>query len=329
MSCFSPYVMSCVVDSETGSLVWSFDGPAKFDNPLMYGDIDSLVTCGKYKTIIPCGRCSGCRADYAKAWSDRMCLELKDNPKALFLTLTYNNDNLHYTDSGLPTLCKRDTQLFWKRLRKFFKGKRIRYYIAGEYGSKTLRPHYHAIVYGLSLEDFPDRVLRSCNELKDPFYSSVTLEKIWSKGFCLFSNVSQKTCSYVARYTLKKHYGDDKKILGDREGEFNLSSRRPGIGLLHAKEFALSGNDLVPVSTSTGVAQVYLSKAILRSAIKQCDEKELDIIMDIMYTRKKRGYNRLVTKIAANNKTYYDFLQAEARRFDNRLKLLPEREVIL
>lgn len=328
MSCYNPNVMSCKVD-DTGELIWTFEGSGKFDNPLVFGSIDSLSTDGRYKTIIPCGKCYGCRCDYAKSWSDRMCMELKDNPRALFLTLTYRDSDLKFTRDGLPTLDKRDTQLFWKRLRKAFPSSKIRYYLAGEYGSRTMRPHYHAIVYGLDLDSFPDLVYRNCNELKNPFYSSAKLEKIWSHGFCLISSVSEKTCSYVARYTLKKHYGSDKKELGSRLPEFNLSSRRPGIGLLHAKDLVLSGNDLFPVPTSSGVAQVYLSKAFIRSALKDCSQIELDIISEIMYNRKRKGYERLRTNLIASNKSFYDYLLFQSKQHSKSLSLLPEREVIL
>ena len=45
---------------------------------------------------------------------------------------------------------------FMKRLRKRFKGKRIRFYMCGEYGEQFDRPHFHACIFGV---DFPDKVL--------------------------------------------------------------------------------------------------------------------------------------------------------------------------
>lgn len=53
-------------------------------------------------------------------------------------------------DGNIPYLKKRDAQLFIKRLRKFIYGKfkeQVRYYLVGEYGPKTFRPHYHLLLW--------------------------------------------------------------------------------------------------------------------------------------------------------------------------------------
>ncbi|MCM1035207.1 MAG: hypothetical protein NC038_06130 [Paludibacter sp.] len=44
------------------------------------------------------------------------------------------------------TLCKRHTQLYWKKLRKNT-GVKLQYMLVGEYGHNYGRPHYHAIVW--------------------------------------------------------------------------------------------------------------------------------------------------------------------------------------
>ena len=66
---------------------------------------------------------------------------------AYFVTLTYDNNHVPISEHGFPTLCKRDFQLFMKRLR-FNTGVKIKYYVAGEYGSTNHRPHYHAVIFG-------------------------------------------------------------------------------------------------------------------------------------------------------------------------------------
>ena len=324
MSCFNPNRIHVSVDSGTGKLIHEFCGPAKYDNPLAYGTIDNLASDGSYDMIVPCGQCLGCHIDYSREWANRMCIELDDNPKAIFVTLTYNDAHLPRTSSGTKTLRKRDLQLFWKRLRKAFPTVKIRYYVAGEYGPKTFRPHYHSIIYGLSLADFPDLRCVGWNELKQPYYSSPKFEAIWGNGFVQMSEVSYLTCAYVARYVLKKHYGADLDDLEpDQECEFNLSSRRPGIGLLHASDYVLSGNNMFALNCRDGVHDISLPKAFIR----HCKHNNLDIdkINEICYCRSKDAYERLCTNLRFSEKSYLEFLATKEANLASKIRLLPER----
>lgn len=224
-------------------------------------DYDSLTENGKRKyniissyvpefkslypgsIAIPCGKCIGCRLDYSRSWADRMILELDHTKKGVFITLTYDNDHVPFTECdngefGAFTLYKPDLQKFFKRLRKKFSYQEIRYYASGEYGSNTQRPHYHDITFGLSLEDFPDLKLRGKNELGQCHYQSDILADIWGQGFCLVTDVSWKTCAYVSRYVQKKVFGGMNYLqdLYGCEPEFSLMSRRPGIGAYYMED---------------------------------------------------------------------------------------------
>lgn len=327
MSCFNPSVMTCSVDPDTGSLVYTFDGKAKYDNPLDFGDISSLSSVGRYRFLVPCRKCLGCQIDYSRDWANRMIIELQDNPKALFLTLTYNNAHLPMTDEGYSTLCKRDVQLFFKRLRRHFDGVRIRYYLAGEYGSCTFRPHYHAIVYGIGLSDFSDLEYRGCNERKDPFYSSRVMSDIWSNGFILMSDVTWKTCAYVARYVLKKQgKSSDFHVSRGSVPEFNLSSRCPGIGLLHSRDYVLSGNDMFDLDGRDGVHSISLPKSMLRN-VRRTEQIDVDKVQDIVYSRSMDASARLKSNLLFSEKSFYDFLKSKEARLSGKIKLLPERNV--
>lgn len=192
---------------------------------------------------IPCGKCLGCRAAYSKEWADRMILELDHSKKAIFLTLTYNDDHLPVlyqvtTGQSEMTLKKRDLQLFFKRLRKRFSKREIRYYASGEYG-KYGRPHYHCIIFGISLSDFEDLTQIGSNELGQIYYKSEFLSReIWRNGYCLLADVSWKSCSYVARYVRKKQFGlvSDEFIYRMQEPVFSVCSRNPGIGMYYPIE---------------------------------------------------------------------------------------------
>lgn len=192
---------------------------------------------------LPCGQCLGCRLDYSRQWANRCMLELQYHESSFFVTLTY--DDFHvprswYTDPSTGeafqslTLQKRDFQLFMKRLRKRFSDQRIRFFMCGEYGGQTMRPHYHAIIFGLKLDDLVEYK-------KSPqgfsYYNSPSLQACWSDqegrpiGYAVVADVSWESCAYTARYILKKQKGDEAHFYTDFniQPEFTLMSRKPGI----------------------------------------------------------------------------------------------------
>lgn len=218
---------------------------------------------------IPCGNCIGCRLDYAYTWANRCMLELQYHDEACFITLTY--DDLHIprvVKDGVMyyTLCKRDFQLFMKRLRRFFPEKKIRFFAAGEYGDETFRPHYHAILFGVS---FPDLVSIGLSKTLNPMYKSSILTELWSMaprstvsdekespaGFCTVQDVTFDTCSYVARYVTKKLKGYKSEFYETRgiDPPFSLMSRRPGIGRQYLDDHPeLWDSDYIHCSTVDG-----------------------------------------------------------------------------
>ena len=317
MSCTNPNLIKYTVDPDSGVIHSAFVGPGRYTDPHDYGT--PFVGPYWYQTV-PCGKCAACRCDYSREWANRMILELADHDRAIFLTLTYNNDHLPISDKGFPTLNKRDIQLFLKRLRKYFQGTSIRFYLAGEYGSKTHRPHYHAIIYGIGVDSFPDLDFRGNNEIGQPFFSSLTLERIWGNGFVLFSSVTWRTCNYVARYVLKK-----QQQVEDSDGvcclPFNLSSRKPGIGMSHAAELLASGDTVFPVDGKDGIHDI----PIPRSIIKRLKETDLDKYNDLCYNRLQVSRDKLIADLDASGLSYPEFLRRRDEDLKRRLRILPER----
>jgi hypothetical protein len=183
---------------------------------------------------LSCGRCIGCRLEASRTWAVRCVHEAQMHEENVFITLTYNNENLPEDRS----IHKEHLQKFFKRLRKNT-GKKFRYFACGEYGDKTGRPHYHAILFGI---DFPDKQLWSIRD-NNALYRSDTLEASWKYGFSTIGEVTFESAAYVARYVMKKHKGTEEEIkehyqMVDEETgelftinpEFCLMSRRPGIG---------------------------------------------------------------------------------------------------
>lgn len=263
--------------------------------------------------LIPCGKCIGCRLEYSRKWADRMMLELETAKKGVFVTLTYSNENAHWTqfdDNYNPmfaTLDKRDCQLFMKRLRKYFVDVKIRFYLAGEYGDKTLRPHYHAILYGISVDDFPDYQPFGTNDMGQPYYISKILESIWSLGHVLLTDVSWQTCAYVGRYVTKKLSGPMEVSYAERNvcKEFSLMSRKPGIGAdyLRIHPDCLDYNS-INLTTPEGGLKIMMPKYYI-DKLELIDKEKCDKIKE---ARREFANDKMLLKLRKTDLGLADYL---------------------
>lgn len=183
---------------------------------------------------VPCGTCAGCKMERARQWAVRCLHEAQLWPHSWFVTLTYNAENLPRTAAGLPTLLPSDFQRFMKRLRFEHAPRKIRFFQAGEYGELG-RPHHHAILFNLPLEDL--RPLHGSGS-GSPLFRSAALERVWPLGFVSVGQVSVASAAYAARYTLKKVGGESAPAhYQGRVPEYVTMSRRPGIGAGWFKKF--------------------------------------------------------------------------------------------
>lgn len=175
-----------------------------------------------YCIEIPCGECEECRLAHANEWATRCTMEAKNWNSNYFVTLTYRPDALPTTKEGIPTLRPKDLTNFFKRLRKHKKGNEkwknintgktespIRYFACGEYGEKKGRPHYHAALFNLKLDDL--KPLGPSAKTGHMLYKSKTLQEIWGLGFVVIGELTYKSASYISRYVMKKA-GLPKKI---------------------------------------------------------------------------------------------------------------------
>lgn len=158
----------------------------------------------------PCGKCPECLKRRVSGWSFRLLQEEKNSASALFLTLTYSTDTVPISDNGFMTLKKRDVQLFMKRLRKYHKLVKLKYYVVGEYGGKTNRPHYHMILFNANIKYVQDS---------------------WKNGQIHYGEVSGASVGYTLKYMMKQgkipmHRNDD------RVKEFSLMSKGLGANYL-------------------------------------------------------------------------------------------------
>lgn len=222
---------------------------------------------GNNTVLLPCRKCINCQLNRSQEWAIRNTLESKDYDKnqCLFITLTYDNDNVSHLkckvinknngkSSVVLSLRKLDLQHFIKKLRNVFNDKKIRFFACGEYGGITLRPHYHILLYGLSIDDIKVKHYKDKSysfeekyETKNGvfYYSELLEHEIWSKGFVDLSTFSTFTASYVSRYCTKKA-GDIKKLQhfvfeNGFQDVFNLMSTKPGI----AKNYFIKNMDKI------------------------------------------------------------------------------------
>lgn len=178
---------------------------------------------------IPCGKCVGCRMDNALQWKIRCCLELQYHKYAYFITLTYDDDHLPFNDDGEPILSKYDLQCFWKRFRKA--GYLLSYFACGEYGDKTKRPHYHALVY-------LDKDLQGFSIISPNKFTCKTIQELWPYGHVMVEEVTPGNVSYVCGYVEKKQLKELNDVYP--VNPFRLMSRRPAIGYSYLKDHLAS-----------------------------------------------------------------------------------------
>lgn len=180
-----------------------------------------LEGSGNRAFFIACNKCLYCRIQRRKLWTIRMLHEKESWPDASFITLTYNQENL--PSRGLK---KKDLQNFFKRLRKLVTP--LRYFACGEYGEQTNRPHYHAIIFGLS-------------KVK----ALQVLPQAWTLGNTDAGHCEEDSVRYVAGYIDKKWMAGDQKATEYMGNPPPFQTQSQGIGkeywLEHYHEFLDDG----------------------------------------------------------------------------------------
>lgn len=222
--------------------------------------------------VIPCGNCWSCKLNYSAQWATRIMSEVKESEHNYFVTLTYDDEHLpiaesieykeniyHNDGTWSGTLWEKDVQTFLNSLRKYFerKGhKGIKYYYCGEYGTETLRPHYHMI-----LMNCPLNINQFYNTHVDKnfkaHWKSHEIENYWKKGMIDLAEVEWSSAAYVARYCMKKISNNVDKSDYCKIGkipEFVRMSRNPGIGMkyYHDHKYEIYDHDGIIMRTIKG-----------------------------------------------------------------------------
>lgn len=171
-------------------------------SPILIKDPRNLYIAGAPAYMqVPCGHCIGCLRKKQNDWSIRISEQLKQSTRNCFVTLTYSDEHLPlaFSVDGIEvrgSLCKSDYQKWLKHLRINLNRQGVSspsFFVCGEYGSRTFRPHYHVVVCGATTQ----MIEKSLDYWRDRYGF------VLSKDIGLSNNDRQAVGMYVGKYSSK------------------------------------------------------------------------------------------------------------------------------
>lgn len=188
---------------KAGELIMYCEKPRKI---VVKGEYRKAVR-NNHSALFPCGKCINCRVNQANVWKGRIILEQTMHPDSCFVTLTFDDD--HIPDPA--HVDKAVLQDYVKRLRKIVAPTLFRYYGVGEFGDKSFRPHYHIVLFGLS-------ILEHRKQIREAWQNN---------GFIDIGELNHKSANYITGYITKKVLKDLNKhpTSYGKPDEFAIMSR--------------------------------------------------------------------------------------------------------
>lgn len=216
-----------------------------------------------------------CRIAHAREWSTRILHEMEYHHKSVFITLTYDDKHL----PSFASLDIKELQKFWKRLRKKIDPVKIMYYACGEYGDEKSRPHYHAIVFGLSLSED----------------DQISIQAAWPNGSIYCGTVTYDSARYVADYIQKKYSGHKAEEVYDktnRERPFSVMSRGIGRKYLTEHNLELLQNPTITIhGAQVGIPRYYQKLMRLSTNYKMNKALEIKDIQRAKFIKFTKGHD--------------------------------------
>lgn len=188
---------------------------------------DSVRNLDGSLAAIPCMRCKCCKMELQRTYTDRMYCAWKSHNCSAFVTFTYDDKHLPLKDGCLnPSLSKDDVHKYIDKVRHQIDVP-FEYFIAGEYGDKFSRPHYHALFFGLDYQLHERYFIES-----------------WKQGSVKVLPCDSKSFRYVTKYISKSTYDNDNKYFDyGIEKPFFKMSRGLGVSQIikHKDDIARHG----------------------------------------------------------------------------------------
>lgn len=314
MPCIRP--LQGFLNSDTGAFVPS----AQYARNFYFGRerADDQVS-------INCGQCLPCRVNNARSMAVRCVHEASMYDSNCFLTLTI--DDYHMDREGFNfSLDKEVMRNFMKKLRSRIdycpsdfglnKGDKVRVLYCGEYGGRTERPHYHALLFNCG---FSDQILYK-KDGSYRYYNSDLLHSIWPYGFGVISSLDYGSAAYVARYVTKKVTGPSAdEHYGDRLPEFSHGSRKPGLGYSWIMDNwkDVYPRDEVKVLLKDGS----FSLKPPRYYDKKLEEFNPELFAEVKEARKLAGESSIHTKTKFHLDAYAKDFRAKFKRFKRSIEV--------
>lgn len=177
-------------------------------------------------TKTACHRCWQCRERAISDWVGRNIAEMKTAKACHAVTLTYGRNDANAEEHERSVvLTYSDVQRFLWLLRRH--GYPVRYFVAGEFGTKKGRAHWHIILYWQ--DRVPDNIplrqnwmfARYGEDGKQAQDEKGEPALFWPHGWTYWQKVTPHTARYVCKY-LQKGMGDDAA-----QGKLQMSKYPP------------------------------------------------------------------------------------------------------
>lgn len=159
-------------------------------------------------SLRPCHVCKQCKLIRYFDWVGRCIAESKVSAHTFVVCLTYGHDP-HLTSVEDHThahlLLYSDVQKYLKLLRKHTKG-RIRFFCAGEYGSKKGRAHWHLVIF---CKKNPPPNIRFDERYIHQWKAGAAL---WPHGWSFWQPAVTENIRYVVGYLHKMKQNDEYRM---------------------------------------------------------------------------------------------------------------------
>lgn len=291
---------------------------------------------------IPCKKCYACRLNYSAEWATRITCECKNSEHNYFITLTYDDNHLPIANNIIlgdkiwentgaiswfeGTLWEEHWEKFKKDLRNHLQNHKhhtgMQYYMCGEYGENTHRPHYHAILMNcpLDVNQFYDFHI---DERYKMHWKTPELEKLWPNGMIDVAEVEWSCIAYVARYCTKKlDFSQDKRVYLNEGRLPEKVGMSKGIGFDYFRQHKdeIYKNDEIIMKTVKGNTGSYKPPKAFDRKLKELDPKAYDLIRA---SRQKAGERAKKLEKSITDMTDLQMLRIKAENVANKMSMLP------